>query len=293
MVNSKEYIDVTVFKSLNHEILAQHVIPDTFEGVGDNAYAARKDCAEKVVEYFKRNLSLNVKLASKNWKTKHFGMMVGRKVLTKPMAVARCNLATSSHCILYCEDCCVSEEKKCSPIAKVLFNCVGTNKKKSKVFGMVEWLFFHNCHDWKLRNEGLCGAGFCLIPTPVDYITRGTYQDSFAAARDLLHNEKGILNGSDLGVKMEVPEKELPFEYIRREYDRNYAYMPFSNEHSCDWQRKETRHAYQKFVDPAAHKSCIVRLFYSVSNIIGLGSIATPFEYEYNNRMKVVGSVRN
>lgn len=122
MVHSKEYIDATLFRSLNHEVLAQHVIPDTFEGAGENAYAARKDCAEKVVEYFKRNLSLNVKLASKNWKTKHFCMMVGRKVFTKPVAVARCNLATSSHCILYCQDCCESEEKKCSPIAKVLFS---------------------------------------------------------------------------------------------------------------------------------------------------------------------------
>ena len=57
MAHSKDYIDVTLFQSLNHEVLAQHVIPDTFVGAGDNAYAARKDCAENVVEYFKRNLS--------------------------------------------------------------------------------------------------------------------------------------------------------------------------------------------------------------------------------------------
>lgn len=293
MVHSKDYIDVTLFQSLDHEVLAQHVIPDTFEGAGDKAYAARKDCAEKVTEYFKTNLSLNVKLAPKNWKTKHFCMMVGRKVLTKPMAVARCNLASSSHCILYCEDCCESEEKKCSPIAKVLFSFSGKSTKKTIVSGTVEWLFFHNCHDWKLRNDTLCLAGCCLIPTPVEFIARETYDDSFAAARELLHIEKGVLDGSELGVKKDVPEKELPFEYIRREYPRNFAYMPFSNENADNWQKKKTRHAFQKFVDPAAHKSCIVRLFYCVSNLIGLGSIATPFEYEYDDRMKVVGSVRN
>jgi hypothetical protein len=292
MPGVKEYVDFEVFKGLDHVSLAKHVVPDTFHGVGENAYRARNSCADEIVNFFSKNLSLNVKLAPKDWKTTHFAMMVGKNVITKAQQVTRDNLCSKSYCFLYCADC-MTECNKCSPVAKVQFGDPTGKGHKIKVKGTVAWLFFHNCHNWQSTNRALCHAGFSLVPTPVNFITRGIYARSIAASRTLLHVEKGEKVDTALGEKKDFTEKEHPFEYLQQEYDNNFAHMPLSNQRMGNWKRKKARYACQEYVDPITHKSVVIRLFYCVSNLLGFGSTASPFEYLYDSQMRVQGVVRN
>lgn len=301
MTETKAVVDIDLFKNLDHIKLAEHVFPGTFNGRGKDRYAARNDAMQEVIEAFASNFQLKLRLAPKDWIPTGVAGPTGIIKNTKQLyiRVPRCNINKKNHCILYCSECIEEHDYLCTPVAKITFGASSPDATTGVVSteSKVEWMFFHDCHNCRQRTETLMQSGYCVIPTPCEFMTRGIYNNAIAEGRKLLHDEKGVVKGSKLGLKIketdEEEKKEYAFNYITGELDNNRAYMMASNESTKNWQKKEYRASWAERVNAAEHVSNMVRLYYCISNLFGLSSLAAPFTYKLDSTYKVSGSTPN
>ncbi len=117
------------------------------------------------------------------------------------------------------------------------------------------------------------------MPVSVEYVTQGLYANVIEQGRELLHAPSGH------------PMNRL-FKYHENDY--HLAILPASKTTQKDWKKgKKNRSSFFKQIDFDSHKAAMIRLYYRVSNHIGLGSIASPFEYQYNDQMRLMEPVVN